>query len=114
MPFLMSGISMFCNSTLNNNVDACSKTLEAFSKQTQLYQYDVKAESYFTDYAKKLSYNYLGQDVTDTAVSSGYAYRIYREKAINFKLPTFGICDGASTHVTLNSYTLNLKWNFSW
>jgi hypothetical protein len=95
-------------------MDACSKALEASTKQVQLFQTDEKLENYMTNYATKTSVKYLGQETVGAIGSVAYVYKVVRDRSIEFRLPTFGVCESASNRITTNSYSLNLKWSMPW
>jgi len=97
-----------------NHQDACQKFFEVSSQKIGVTETDQKTENYYTLKAKTVAADNLGTTVIDVAGGVGYVYRVYRNKAIDFKLPNLGICDTVSNHITPNSYTLNLKWNFPW
>ena len=117
MPFISMGISLICSSMAQDqkvNTDACSKAMEAGTKQTQAYQLSEKTENYFMDYGKKVSYDYLGKGGAEIVGSSGYIYKSIKDKAAVVRLPTLGICESANTRLSPNSYSLNLRWNLPW
>lgn len=111
MPLMTALISMACTNAYPNQMDACQKAMEAGSKQVQLYQTDEKVENYFTVHAKETSENYLGQRITEGVAGTAYLYKIYKNKSVNLRLPTLGVCDSANTQLEIQKYTLNLKWN---
>lgn len=116
MPLMSWMIGMACSSitTWQNHQDACTHFFEATTKYTQVYQTDEKTEGYVTDRATVTAKENLGTTAVDTVGGVAYTYRVYRNKAVDFKLPNLGICDSVSNRITLDSYTLNLKWNFPW
>jgi hypothetical protein len=105
---------MACANLAPTNQDACGKAMEAAAKSSQLYQYSQKTEDYLMNYGKNLSFSVFGEDMSNGAGSTVYAYRVYRDKAASFKLPNLGICDSLNTRLTTDSYTLNFKWNLPW
>lgn len=116
MPLMTALISMACSSAYQNHQDACSKFLEASSKQIGLFQTDERVENYYTLQAKEAASNTLGTGGTDAVGGSAYIYKVYRNKAVDFKLPNLGLADSISNHVDFNnySYTLNLTWKMPW
>jgi hypothetical protein len=100
-------ISLACSNATSNHQDACNHALEAGARQSQLYTYGDKTENYITAKIK----NEAGEDVVYPVTMSAFIYRGYRNKEINFKIPTFGVCDSATNQVGINHYSLNLKWN---
>lgn len=107
-------ISAICSSAYPNHEDACAKFLEASERSTPIYSYDDKIENYYTSEANNVVKDSLGTIGTDFVGGAGYSYKVYKNKAIDFRLPTLGLCDRASNHIDTNSYTLNLTWKFPW
>ena len=93
-----------------NHQDACNKFMEVSSQKIGLEQTDQKIENYYTLEAKTTATNNLGPAAIDVAAVGAYSYKVYRNKAIDFKLPNMGICDTLSNHVTPNSYSVNMGW----
>lgn len=114
MPLIGLAIAAACQNTYANHQDACTHFLEASTKQTQIYQYDEKAENYFTTEATNFTVSNFGTETVDVVGSTVFVYKIYKNKSVNFRLPTMGICDKASNSITENSYSLNLSWKMPW
>lgn len=114
MPLTSLLISIACQNAYPNHQDACDKALEASSKSLQIYQTDEKIENYYTVQAKDTATDNLGKTPVEAIVGAGYTYRVYKNKSLDFKLPTLGLCDIATNHVTPNSYSVNLGWKFPW
>jgi hypothetical protein len=110
MPLAAMVIDLACSNSFSNHQEACQKFLEASGKTTQIYQNTDKTEAYITTTVK----NETGEEIVYTITAAGFVYRSYRNKSVNIKLPTFGVCDSMSTKVGPDSGSLNLKWNVGW
>jgi hypothetical protein len=107
-------ISMACQNAVQNHQDACTHFLEASAKSSQVYQTDDQIEKYYTTKATSFAVTTFGAGATDAIGGVGYTYKSYKNHAVDFKLPTLGLADTASNHITTNSYSLNLSWKFPW
>lgn len=114
MSLMAWAISMACSSNTSVDQNACNKFLEASAKSTQVYQNEEKTENYFRVMATDKADNYFGKDVEKVGGGAYFGYKVYRDKAVDFKLPNMGLCDTLSNRVTPNSYSINIKWNFPW
>lgn len=114
MPLMSWAIQLACQNAYSNHTDACNHALEAGSKQIGLFQTDEKVENYYTLQAKETATSTFGTGATDIVGGTAYFYKVYRNKAIDFKLPTLGLADSASNHITTNSYSINLSWKMPW
>ena len=107
-------INLACSNVDPRYGTACNKAMEAGTKQTQILQYDEKAENYFTMYAQRKATDYMGQDTMRVIGGVVYVYKIEKARALSFRLPTLGLCSEATNSITPSSYKLDLKWNFPW
>jgi hypothetical protein len=107
MPLMAMAIDLACSSSYPNHQDACVHALEAYTKQTQIYQTTDKTENYITTKVQ----NEAGQQITYTITAAGFVYKSYKNKSVNIKLPTLGMCDSVNTNLSPSSYVLTFKWN---
>lgn len=107
-------ISMACQnmSTWQNHEDACNKFFDQTSKSLQVEQTDNKLENYVTSEARTDADTYLGPDTEKAGGGAYYAYKVYRNKAIDFKAPTMGIADKMTMHVGEDNCSVGLSWKF--
>jgi hypothetical protein len=111
MPLIAGAITLACTSVVSPyHQDACSKVLEASERSTDVYVYDQKAETQFTLMAKDKADNYLGNNTEVIAGGAVIAYRGYRNKAVDLKLPNMGVCDKMTAHVEQEKYSLGWLW----
>jgi hypothetical protein len=116
MPLTSWLIQVACQNTYQNHMDACTNALQASTKQIGLLDTDSKIENYYTVKTKDFIANSTGSAAIDVAGGTYYVYKVYRNKAIDFKLPNMGIADSISNRIDLNSYsyTLNFSWKMPW
>ena len=120
-------IGMACSNVEPMYQNACSKAMEAGTKQSQVYQYDEKGEGYFRVYAQKQATDFLGEDtfkaIGGTVGGTVFLYNTAKSRSISFNLPTFGLCNSAnnqislnpnSSQIILNTYRINLNWSLNW
>jgi hypothetical protein len=109
-------ISMACQNiqTYANHQDACNRFLTESTQKIGLYGTDQKVEDYLTVKAKDEAVSDFGKAPLEVGGGLAYTYRVYKNKAVDFKLPTMGVADTISNHITPNSYSLNLSWKMSW
>ncbi len=93
-----------------NHQDACSKFLSIGSDKIGLTPMDSQVEGYYTDKVKVSATNILGADTVNTIGSIGYGYRVVKNKAVDFKLPTLGIADKVTAHAATNGGSLGFTW----
>lgn len=103
-------INSACSSAYSNHIDACSKAMEAFSRQTGLYDGSERTENYVVNRVRNGSDNYLGSPITTGIASIGYAYKVIHSKSLSFRIPNMGICDTITNQITPTSYSIGLKW----
>jgi hypothetical protein len=109
-------LQMACQNIQNwqNHESACNSFMDQSSKAVQIQQYDQKIEDYFTIKAKDEVTSDFGKEPLEVAGGAAYGYRAYRNKSVDFKLPTMGLADSVSNRITPNSYSLNLSWKMPW
>lgn len=112
MPLMSLGIASLCMSVAapGQYNTACSKAVEAGTKQSGIYQLMDKTEQNQLTTATKTGQDLFGDEVVEVIAAGAYSYRVYNNKALRFKLPDMGIADSISNTITPNSYTLNFQW----
>lgn len=108
MGSLTGAILMACVGVNGSYQPACNSAVQAGSIQSGLAHELDQVEVNIRQTAE----NKLGKRAI-TAVS--YTYIVYeagRSKSIQFKLPTFGVCDSITNRVSTRSYDLNMGWRF--
>jgi len=108
-----SAITSFCVVLVTNSIysDACNKAVEVSLKHNGIYQLVSKYENSLISYADQKGNYYLGKDGMSVVGITGFAYKTYKNKSLNFKLPTLGICDSVNNTITPTAYTINLQWH---
>lgn len=109
-------ISMACASiqTYANHQDACDKFLQMGSQKVGLADVDGQVENYYEVKATDTATQNFGNSVVEVVGGTGYAYKSYRHKSIDFKLPTIGVADKVTMHLDQNSGSLGFNWKMPW
>jgi hypothetical protein len=117
MPLITGAFVFFCSQIgATGQYDAaCNKGLEAVSRQSGNYQLMESGEKKTMELATDMSKDNLGKSATDVGSAIGgvgvFAYKTYRAKTINFKVPNLGLADTITASATPNSGKLSFKWN---
>lgn len=90
--------------------EACQKGIEAGAKQTGLEENVNKAEKRAEFLAHNQAVNLVGNTTIDIVGGTAFLYKTVTEKSIKLDLPTFGLCDNASSQIGDKSYYLNISW----
>lgn len=111
---LVVGLTYLCTNVAGNPQynQACNKSVEAGTKQVGTYQLLEDGEKRTMEYATGLGEDKLGTTVMKAGAAGVYAYRVYRDKSVTFKIKSVGIADSMTNQVTTNSYKLSLDWHF--
>lgn len=112
-----SAITAICLSAASGTYnDACNHAMDAGARQAGLRQQIDHAEDKTTEIVgQKVMYNtekIAGKEAVLVIALGGYAYRVVKDKALNLKLPTLGLCSSANNQITQNSYKLVLEWKW--
>jgi hypothetical protein len=91
--------------------DACSKALEAGSKQSGIEQdVDLLQKGLEREANKKA--RYLVGDTGMGFVGGGiFIAKTVRDKEVKFNVPTLGICDRITSNLGTEKYSLELMWS---
>lgn len=92
--------------------EACDKALDAGTRQAGWRDSVDRTEDGLINYTTNKVKSFVSKDVVWVVGSGAFIYRTARDKSINFRLPTLGVCSSASSQVTVGSYQVNLNWNF--
>jgi hypothetical protein len=109
MPLMIAGA---CMTATGNGQQACSKSLEAGTKQAGIELFVDKTEDKYNKKANRTAYSLLGQSGMDVVGGSLFIVKTAVDKNVAFGLPTMGICDSANSQIGLDSYKLKLEWGF--
>lgn len=99
-----------CLSFSGNGHEACSKAIEAGAKQSGFEQNVNKAEEIVTKEANGKAHYLLGDTGMEVVGGGIFIAKTVRDKSIQFNLPTLGICDRISSHVSPDNYGLQFVW----
>lgn len=99
-----------CMGLSSVHTDVCNKSLEAGFKQSGLEQMVDGTQKYIEKRADVKAHYLLG-DTGMGVVSVGiFIAKTVRDKAVNFNMPTIGICDKITNHVGTDKYAVELIW----
>lgn len=91
---------------------ACLKAMDAGTRQVGLRQNADLVQDKAVHLANYHVENNLSKDQFAALGAGVYLYKITRDKRLSLKMPTFGLCDRATSDITLDTYQLLLKWSF--
>lgn len=103
-------ITSACMSFSGNGHDACSKAAEAGAKQSGFEQMVDGTETYVTKKADAKAHYLLGDTGMGVAGGTIFIVKTVKDKAVSFNLPTLGICDRISSHLSPENYGLQFVW----
>jgi len=92
--------------------EACSKAIDAGTRQIGIRQQADQFETQFVQYADKQGHKYLGSDGMATIGFIGFGYRAVRDERVVFKLPNLGLCSSINNEIGRNFYNIKFKWDF--
>lgn len=92
--------------------EACSKALEAGSKQSGIEQDVDTFQKNVEKQANNEAHEYFGDTGVEVLGSSLFLLKTVIDKSVRFNAPTFGLCDSVTNQVGPNDYKLLLEWKF--
>lgn len=101
-----------CVSVQGQYHEACNKALDAGTRQVGIRQQVDNAEDKSLQLVNAKAENTIGKDGMWVVGSGFFVYKTARDKSLDFKLPTLGLCNSVTNHVTADSYNIKLNWNF--
>lgn len=107
-----SAIVALCMGAVGNVNDACTHAVDAGTRQTGIRQNVDMAEDKSVELINHQAMKAFGKQTMSVLVAGGYVYKVVKEKSLNFRLPTLGLCSSASNQVALDSYKLVLEWRW--
>jgi hypothetical protein len=99
-----------CIGTQGNFQEACTKAVDAGTRQVGLRQeFDT-----FEDNTYKFVENKVRKEVTPDGVyvlsSAAFAYNTVKKQKLVFTVPNLGICNQISNEIAPNSYLVVFRW----
>lgn len=107
-----SAILSICAGAQNNYYEACSKALDATSRQIGLRQEADSVEQRMRGIAEDNAKKYLGKESVATVAFVGFTYKSVKERQVTFKLPNLGLCNSVTSQVGTEQASLRMDWNF--
>lgn len=115
MAYLFStGIASLCAALASSGQydQACNKAVDAGTRQTGIRQTFDGAEDKSMQVFTQEAESYTPKPIQDVAATGVFVYRAARNKKVELKLPTMGVCDSMSSELTPASYALTVRWYF--
>lgn len=107
-----TGIVTVCASlAVGQYNDACNKAMDAGTRQVGWRQTADSAEDKTVQYVNSKAQHYAPKPLQDVVAVTGFAVRAARDKRVDFKLPTMGLCNSLSNSITPDSYQLTIQWS---
>lgn len=105
-------IAAACINASGPGKEACSKGLEAGSKQSGIEQQVNDAKDRLEDKAKNQARDIMGETGVKMVGSTFYLAKVVSDKAVSFRLPTFGICDKITSTAGVEGGNFLMEWSF--
>ena len=105
-------IIALCVGAHGNANTACQKAIDAGSRQVGLRQNVELVQDHAVHVANYQVEKNLSKDQFAALGAGIYLYKLARDKHLSVRTPTLGLCDRATTDLTLDTYQLLLKWSF--
>lgn len=105
-------IASACISSSGVKQEACSKGLEAGTKQFGVEQSVNSFEKKVEKDAKLTAYDWFGKTGSDVLGGTIFLAKTVKDKSVSFGLPTLGIANRITTTAGVDIYRLNLEWRF--
>lgn len=112
MAIISSLITVSCIGLSGQNNDACTKALEAGTKQSGIEQETDTYESNKLKYLETGSYNVLGKENAQVMGGTIWLTKMIVDKKASINLPNLGICNSLTTQIDTTSAKLVFKWQF--
>lgn len=107
-----TAIVAFCATTATGKYnDACTKAMDAGTRQVGLRQSIDKVEDGTVNYVNASAMKVTPKPIQEAVGSGLYVYKVARDKKLTFKVPTLGFCSSMTTELEPNRYALVLRWN---
>ncbi len=104
MPLTNSLITTICLSASSINNQACTHALDAAAQQTSTTHNADLVETYVRKQA--------GDDINAGLGVGVYGYRMYRTKAVTYKVPKTGLWEAINIQIGEQKSTLGFVWKF--
>lgn len=112
MPLMSTAIIALCVNYQGKYNEACNKALDAGTRQAGIRQNVDMVENKANEIANQKAEVVIGKQGMGAIGSGVYVYKVVKDKSISFKVPTLGLCNSLTNHLTLNSLDLLAEWNF--
>jgi hypothetical protein len=107
-----SAILSACLGLEGSYYDACSKAIDAGTRQIGLYQQAELIEKRTNKYALGEAKKYFGDEGVKAIGFIGFGVKTVRDEKVAFKLPNLGLASSVNNEIGKDSYKINIQWNF--
>lgn len=105
-------ITSMCIGLSGNVQEACTKALEAGSKQTGIEHGVELMQKNAEIKADRQAHYLLGDKGMEIAGGGVFLIKTAVDKSVQFALPTFGLCDRIINNVGTDKYSMQMFWGF--
>lgn len=92
--------------------EACSKAMDAGTRQIGLRAEADRLDGQLNRYVQSQGYKLLGKEGMDAIGFIGFGTKSVREEKVAFKLPNLGLCNSINNEIGKDSYSIKIQWNF--
>lgn len=107
-----SAILSACMGLQGNYYEACSKAMDAGTRQIGLRQQADDIEHKLNDWSRDQAQRYMGNEFMGVVGFVGFGVKTYREQRVAFKIPNLGMCSSINSEVGRTQQTIKFQWNF--
>lgn len=92
--------------------EACSKAMDAGTRQIGIRQKADEIESQTRNYTDSQGKKYLGKEGMAAIGFIGFGVKTVREEKVAFKLPNLGLCSSINNEIGKDHYNVKFQWDF--
>lgn len=111
MALMSTAIVAICMGAQGSYNQACNNALDAGTRQAGIRQTADMVESKANDMANKSAEKMIGKEGMSMIGTGAFIFKVARDRSLIFKLPTLGLCNSVTNHITPTSYDITLQWN---
>lgn len=107
-----SAILTACLGLHGSYYDACSKAMDAGTRQIGLRQQADDIENRTRQFGEQQARKYIGKEGMSAIGFIGFGVKTVQEKKVAFKLPNLGLCSSINNEVGTDHYNIRFQWDF--
>jgi hypothetical protein len=109
---LGSAILTACLGLEGSYYQACSKAMDAGTRQIGLLSEAQRLDGELNKYGQQQGKRYFGKDGMAAIGFIGFGAKTVRDQKVAFKLPNMGLCNSINNEIGKDSYNIKLQWDF--